>query len=128
MTPVDDEVTTEITVPIYRGLFVLIGPSTGAALPVPSNVTVQRYPIMALSFPNPSRSYDAAAHRIRFIGHDGMFEVPFLVEVDVFADANTEAAYLAAFDNAREGIQNVARKAYSYARKRMYVLTQADFR
>jgi hypothetical protein len=83
---------------------------------------------MALSFPNPSRSYDAAAHRIRFTGHDGMFEVPFLVEADVFTDANTEAGYLAAFDSARDGIQNVARKAYSYARKRMYILTQADFR
>ena len=50
---------------------------------------------MSLSFPNRSRSYDASARRIRFIGHDGMFEVPFLVDADVFPNANTEAGYLA---------------------------------
>ncbi|HEY0122825.1 MAG TPA: DUF1488 domain-containing protein [Rhizobium sp.] len=83
---------------------------------------------MSLSFPNRSRSYDASARRIRFIGHDGMFEVPFLVEADVFPEANTEAGYLAAFDAARDAVQQVAMKAYGYARRRMYILTANDFR
>lgn len=33
---------------------------------------------MSLSFPNQSRSYEEAGKRIRFIGHDGMFEIPFV--------------------------------------------------
>ncbi|MBB3454075.1 hypothetical protein FHT86_002331 [Rhizobium sp. BK313] len=83
---------------------------------------------MSLSFPNRSRSYDASARRIRFIGHDGMFEVPFLVDADVFPNANTEAGYLAAFDAGRDAIQKVAIKAYGYTRRRLYVLTANDFR
>jgi hypothetical protein len=35
---------------------------------------------MALNFPNFSRSYDAAANRIRFWGHDGAVEIPFFLE------------------------------------------------
>ncbi|TIX89815.1 DUF1488 domain-containing protein [Rhizobium sp. P44RR-XXIV] len=83
---------------------------------------------MGLSFPNRSRSYDASARRIRFTGHDGMFEVSFLVDADVFPGSNTEAGYLAAFDNGREAIQKVAAKAYGHARRRLYVLTSSDFR
>lgn len=83
---------------------------------------------MSLSFPNRNRSYDASAQRIRFIGHDGMFEVPFLVDADVFPAANTEAGYLAAFDAGREAIQEVAAKAYGSARRRLYVLRASDFR
>jgi hypothetical protein len=83
---------------------------------------------MSLSFPNRSRSYDASARRIRFTGHDGMFEVPFLVDADVFPDASTEAGYLAAFDAGRDAIQKVAAKAYGYARRRLYVLSASDFR
>ena len=42
----------------------------------------RRLPITALTFPNRSRSYDEAGQRIRFIGHDGMFEIAFAVETD----------------------------------------------
>jgi Protein of unknown function (DUF1488) len=88
---------------------------------------------MALNFPDRSRSYDAAARRIRFVGHDGMSEVPFCVEIAAFSAASpaasrAEAEYLGAFDAKRSSIQDVAREAYSYGRKNVYVLTRADFR
>ena len=88
---------------------------------------------MALNFPNRSRSYDAAGQRIRFVGHDGMFEVPFFIEVGAIAKAKStpataEADYLAAFDDKRVAIMDVAREAYSHGRKNMYVLTASDFR
>ena len=88
---------------------------------------------MALTFPNPSRSFDATLQRIRFPGYDGPFEIPFFIEIDALSmamprPATAEAEYLAAFDRERDLIQNVAREAYSHGRKAMYVLTSADFR
>ncbi|PTW59299.1 uncharacterized protein DUF1488 [Breoghania corrubedonensis] len=92
---------------------------------------------MTLAFPNRSRSYDEAGQRVRFIGHDGMFEVPFFVETDALSAATAtatatatagEADYLAAFDAARATIHDVARKIYGSARRTIYVLTAADFR
>lgn len=35
---------------------------------------------MTLTFPNKSRSFDDVRNVVHFIGHDGMFEVRFLVE------------------------------------------------
>lgn len=84
---------------------------------------------MTLTFPNRSRSYDEAGRRVRFIGHDGMFEVPFFVETDAFSTAAAgEAHYLAAFDAARSKIHDVAREIYGNARRTVYVLTAGDFR
>ena len=62
---------------------------------------------MALIFPNRSRSYDEAGQHIRFLGYDGMFEIPFLIEIEALANtipgaATAEAGYLAAFDAARD--------------------------
>ena len=83
---------------------------------------------MALTFPNRSRSYDAAGRRIRFVGYDGMFEVAFYVETGAIAKAVlNETGYLEAFDAARTAIQDVAREAYANGRKNMYVLKTADF-
>jgi hypothetical protein len=87
---------------------------------------------MTLTFPNRSRSYDTAHERVRFLGYDGLFEVPFFIEAAAFSNArsNTHSAeedYLAAFDAARGTILDVARQVYSYGRKNMYVLTPADF-
>jgi hypothetical protein len=83
---------------------------------------------MALTFPNRSRSYDAAGRRIRFVGYDGMFEVAFYVETGAIAKAVLdESGYLEAFDSARTAIQDVAREAYANGRKNMYVLKTADF-
>jgi hypothetical protein len=87
---------------------------------------------MSISFPNPSRSYDEKAKRVRFVGHDGMFEIPFFVGLEAFSKSAkagaSEAESLAGFDLARKTIQDVAREAYANSRKNMYVLTAADFR
>lgn len=61
---------------------------------------------VTLDFPNPSRSFDEVRNAVRFIGHDGMFEVRFFIEADALAGTRartgrtevTEAACLAAFD------------------------------
>lgn len=82
---------------------------------------------MSLSFPNQSRSYEEAGKRIRFIGHDGMFEIPFFAGADLFPGVLSEAGYLTAFDDARVSVYKAARRAYSAGRKPVYVLTRADF-
>ncbi|MBA8879488.1 DUF1488 domain-containing protein [Phyllobacterium myrsinacearum] len=88
---------------------------------------------MALSFPNSSRSYDLEGARIRFLGHDGLFQIPFFVETDALLDKDGrkptgEAGYLAAFDAARNSIHEAARRAYSYGRKSMFTLTSKELR
>jgi hypothetical protein len=35
---------------------------------------------LTLAFPNPSRSFDEVRNAVRFIGHDGMFQIRFFVE------------------------------------------------
>ncbi|MBD0413070.1 DUF1488 family protein [Oryzicola mucosus] len=92
---------------------------------------------MTLGFPNRSRSFDAARDAVRFIAHDGMFEVPFYVEAGALRapaqnDKGTggdEAACLAVFDSARTKIQEAASKAYSGTQRgKSYVLTRLDLR
>ncbi|MEW5424075.1 DUF1488 domain-containing protein [Amorphus sp. 3PC139-8] len=88
---------------------------------------------MTLSFINPSRSYDPRRRLICFVGHDGMFEIPFFLEVNAIpafsARASTsEEDLLSAFDKARGTIEGVASEAYSHRRQREYVLTSRDFR
>ena len=86
---------------------------------------------MTLEFPNRSRSFDEMRCAVRFLGHDGMFEVPFFVETAALAEAATtqlsEADFLMAFDSARSSIHDVAREAYSHGRRTFYTLTAADF-
>ena len=43
---------------------------------------------MSLVFPNRSRSFDEARKAVRFLGYDGMFEVPFLVQAEALADTS----------------------------------------
>jgi Protein of unknown function (DUF1488) len=87
---------------------------------------------MTLDFPNRSRSFDAARSAVRFIGHDGLFEVPFFVEAAALVKSGgtmaSEAEYLAAFDAARGSIHDVAREAHSNSRRTSYRLTVGDFR
>lgn len=91
---------------------------------------------MTLDFPNPSRSFDEVRNAVRFIGHDGMFEVRFFVEADALAgpDArtdkkdDTEAACLAAFDRARFSIHDAARNLYTRGRQLNYVIKAGDLR
>ncbi|MDO9417205.1 DUF1488 domain-containing protein [Pararhizobium sp.] len=88
---------------------------------------------MTLTFPNAARSYDEAGKRVRFLGHDGMFEIRFFVEIEAFAKALSRAAgsekdYLAAFDALRGKILDAARSAYSSNRKNTIVLTAGDIK
>lgn len=89
-----------------------------------------------LEFPNPSRSFDQGRNAVRFIGHDGMFEVPFFIEADALVSTNgkggglaaAEAACLPAFDTARRSVYDIARKLYSRGRQTSYTITAADVR
>ena len=87
---------------------------------------------MALNFPNQSRSYDDARKTVRFWGHDGTFEVSFVVDVAALAKIQAlprldEAAILAAFDRARTRISEVASALYRLRRSDAYQLVAADF-
>lgn len=88
---------------------------------------------MALTFPNGSRSYDAARDQVRFLGHDGMFEVPFSIDSAALPKrgdlvAGDEAGNLAAFDAGRDTIRDAARRLYARGRQPLFVLTSADFK
>ena len=76
---------------------------------------------MTLSFPNPTRAYDETRGLIRFIGHDGLNQVLFLLPVGVFDRAGTsnrrERDYLLAFDRLRERILAAAQRAYQSRRR-----------
>ena len=84
---------------------------------------------MALIFPNRSRSFDEVRNAVRFLGYDGMFEVPFLVQAEALSRTPsspiTEDACLAAFDAARDAVYDAAQRAYARGRS---ILTPADFR
>ena len=87
---------------------------------------------MTIAFPNTARSYDATAKHIRFLGHDGMFEVRFFVEIDVLTNGllsagESERDYLNAFDNLRSRVLAVAKRVYASKRKNSIVLKLADF-
>ncbi|PWJ78353.1 uncharacterized protein DUF1488 [Pseudaminobacter salicylatoxidans] len=87
---------------------------------------------MTLIFPNRSRSYDEAAKRIRFVGYDGTFQVPFSIEAQALLSEvpviDTEQKCLAAFDASRLPILDAAQRAYTRSNKSFYVLTEADLR
>lgn len=88
---------------------------------------------MALSFPNSARSYDQAHSRVRFLGHDGMFEVRFYVLAEVLVGGlsqrtASESDYLAAFDALRVRILEAARSAYKSRPSRTVTLAIDHFR
>lgn len=88
---------------------------------------------MAIVFPNRARSYDGSTRRVRFLGHDGMFEIRFFVDIDVLANgpcemATSERDCLAAFDRLRVRILGVAERIYMSKPKNLIVLTLADFK
>lgn len=87
---------------------------------------------MALTFPNQSRSYDETGKRVRFTGYDGMFEIPFFVEIEALEQtmkhpSETEAGYLHAFDDARAEITAAAKAIYSRGGRSPFILTAASF-
>lgn len=88
---------------------------------------------MGLSFPNLARSYDEARRRVRFLGHDGMFEIKFFVTGEVLAGklsqrAATASDYLASFDALRPRILEVAKAAYAATRSNTITLDIEHFR
>ena len=87
---------------------------------------------MALNFPNPNRSYDATHHCVRFWGHDGTFEISFVVEQHVFSKINPgaiedESGILKIFDRYRDKILSVARRVYRGRHPGAYTLVAGDF-
>ena len=85
---------------------------------------------MKLSFPNPSRSFDATSNRVRFWGYDNSIEVSFLVEGGALKKlcpdmSNVEAGFLEAFDNARSRIHEVAEKVYARSKRGSYAFCLA---
>ena len=89
---------------------------------------------MTLSFPNPSRSFDATKNRVQFWGYDSAIEVSFFVEADALRKlcpemSNVEAGLLKAFDAARKRIHAVAEVVYARGRNGSYayILTAEDF-
>lgn len=87
---------------------------------------------MALNFPNVSRSYDASRKCVRFWGHDGTFEIAFLLDLEALSKLHElprsgEAAILSAFDRCRSRIISVAAALYRRHRSSTYRLVAADF-
>ena len=89
---------------------------------------------MSLSFPNPSRSFDASKSRVCFWGYDRTIEVSFFVEADALKRlcpdmTGAETGFLKAFDAVRNRIHEVANKAYVGGSKGTYgyTLSADDF-
>jgi hypothetical protein len=87
---------------------------------------------MAISFPNPSRSYDTTRRAIRFWGYDSAMETSFFVSEDALQRIQPdmrfdEAGLLSAFDLNRELIYAIAAKVYKRGQKGSYDLLCDDF-
>ncbi|MCD2172782.1 DUF1488 family protein [Rhizobium sp. C4] len=72
---------------------------------------------MTISFANRTRTYDERRGAIRFVGHDGLKQIVFLLSVGLFdqggAEPNLrEQGYLNAFDRAHGRILDIARALY----------------
>lgn len=87
---------------------------------------------MALSFPNASRSWDAAKQCVSFWGYDAMHEVSFEVEDQAIhlicpTALRSEESLLNAFDVNRSRIEKVAGQVYGRRRGSYLRLSAADF-
>jgi hypothetical protein len=87
---------------------------------------------MAISFPNPSRSYDMTRRAVRFWGYDSAMETSFFVSEDALKRIQhdmrfDEAGLLSAFDLNRELIYATAAKVYKRGHKGSYDLLHDDF-
>jgi hypothetical protein len=88
--------------------------------------------IMALSFPNESRSYDAARHMVRFWGYDSVMEASFSVDSDSLRRMDPglqpdETEILRVFDSNLPAIHAAAFKVYRRGHKGSFDLTPANF-
>jgi hypothetical protein len=89
---------------------------------------------MRVSFPNPSRSFDASRSRVCFWGYDSTIEISFFVEADALKRLSpqmnsVESGCLKAFDAALDRIHEVADKVYVRGSKGLYAysLVAEDF-
>ena len=85
---------------------------------------------MKLSFPNPSRSFDATRNCVQFWGYDSAIEISFFVEADALQKlspgmGNVEGGFLKAFDAARKRIHEVADKVYARGSSGSYAYSLA---
>ena len=90
------------------------------------------YRIMALSFPNHSRSYDSTRHAVRFWGHESAMEASFFITADALrrlepGSLSNEESLLQTFDRHRALICATAEKVYKRGRKGSYDLVASDF-
>ncbi len=88
---------------------------------------------MPLNFPNPSRSYEAGRHGVRFWGYDQSIEVLFLVTEGALRELQSDAksehtGFLEAFDAHRDRIHTVASKVYARGFRGLHTLGLEDFR
>lgn len=72
---------------------------------------------MSLSFANRTRTYDERRGVIRFVGHDGLKQIVFLLSVGLFeqdssASSLREQGYLMAFDRCHSRILEIAHALY----------------
>ena len=87
---------------------------------------------MTLTFPNPSRSFDATRNVVRFWGYDSAIECSFFVTRDALERLvprilPEELALLAAFDGNREQICRAATRVYSRGQRGSYELDASAF-
>ncbi len=87
---------------------------------------------MALTFPNPSRSFDATRDAVRFWGYDSAIECSFFVTRSALARLvptllPEEPALLAAFDRNRELICRAATRVYLRGQRGSYELDASAF-
>src|SRR6478672_2963710 len=89
-------------------------------------------PIMPLSFPNRSRSYDSTRRAVRFWGHDSAMEASFFVTEDALKRVQPDMRFdepglLGAFDANRDRIYAAAAKVYARGRRGSYDVVDGDF-
>ena len=89
---------------------------------------------MRLSFPNPSRCFDASSRRVCFWGYDRTIEISFFVEMEALKRlcpdmSEVESGFLQAFDAARNRIYQIADKVYAHGGRAScaYILTAENF-
>jgi hypothetical protein len=88
--------------------------------------------VMAVIFPNHSRSYDSSRHAVRFWGYDSAMETSFFITAAALqrldpSMPDDEARLFSAFDRNRGLIYETAARVYLRGSKGSYELTENDF-
>jgi hypothetical protein len=87
---------------------------------------------MSITFPNPSRSYDASIRAVRFWGYDSAMEASFFVSLAALHAieprmTDDETSILTTFDHHRDRICDTAARVYKRGHKGSYDLNRSDF-